>query len=200
MLEADWEACERSYNAQEIKIQERELTYYTKCNAIIAKHAAFFSLIAYSALSMTPSWMARATTSQTKRFFFYIFVSISICFNMLTMVVTSWCMIFGPGLAIRGPPGSMKRAVSGMRDEEFMTHLFFACGQGFLTLSAVALGFLKLPLAVAIIVAIILSFFFTSTIVWYVRRPRAYFALETDLNQIDFESRMERDEPLLHDL
>ena len=90
MLEADWEACERGYYAGELRIQEKELRLYTKCNAIIAKHAAFFALIAYSALSMTPHWLDEALTSQTKKFFFYNFVVVAIGFNMLTMVVTSW--------------------------------------------------------------------------------------------------------------
>lgn len=201
MLEADWEACERGYIAGELRIQEKEMTLYTKCNAIIAKHAAFFSLIAYSALSMTPQWLDAALTSQTKRFFFYIFVSIAIGFNMLTMVVTSWCMIFGPGLAIRGPPGSMKRAVSGMRDEETMTHLFFACGQGFLTLAAIALGFLKFPLAVAVLVAVVLSFWLVATLVWYNRRPRRVFSLDGfEDDGIDFEEQMAKDDPHNHDL
>ena len=78
--------------------------------------------------------------SETKRFFFYQFVVIALCFDLLTMVVTSWCMIFGPGLAIRGPPGSMKRAVDGMRAEESPAQLFFALGPSFLTLAAVAIS------------------------------------------------------------
>jgi hypothetical protein len=193
MLEADWEACERGYYAGELRIQEKELRLYTKCNAIIAKHAAFFALIAYSALSMTPHWLDEALTSQTKKFFFYNFVVVAIGFNMLTMVVTSWCMIFGPGLAIRGPPGSMKRAVEGMRDEEAMTHLFFALGQVFLTLAAVALGFLKLPLAVACCIAVILVLFLGSTLAWYMRRPRASFSLTDFDGDVDFEALMLKD-------
>ena len=66
MLEADWEACERGYYAGELRIQEKELRLYTKCNAIIAKHAAFFALIAYSALSMTPHWLDEALTSHRR--------------------------------------------------------------------------------------------------------------------------------------
>ena len=193
MLEADWEACERGYYAGELRIQEKELRLYTKCNAIIAKHAAFFALISYSFLSMTPKWLDAALTSETKRFFFYNFVVIAIGFNMLTMVVTSWCMIFGPGLAIRGPPGSMKRAVEGMRDEEKMTHIFFALGQVFLTLSAIALGFLKLDLAVACTIAVVLLLFLGTALTWYVKRPRRSFSLTDFDADVDFEEMMLKD-------
>ena len=124
---------------------------------------------------------------------FYSLASISIGFNILTMAISSWCMIFGPGLAIRGPPGSMKRAVEGMRDEEKMTHIFFALGQVFLTLSAIALGFLKLDLAVACSSAVVLLLFLGTALTWYVKRPRRSFSLTDFDADVDFEEMMLKD-------
>ena len=43
----------RDTQQQLARIQEKELVLYTACNGVIAKHAAFFSLIAFSALTMT---------------------------------------------------------------------------------------------------------------------------------------------------
>ena len=61
---------------------------------------------------------------------FYSLASISIGFNILTMAISSWCMIFGPGLAIRGPDGSMSRAVAGMYQERKWALRFFWLGTG----------------------------------------------------------------------
>ena len=55
-----------------------------------------------------------------------------------TLCISSWCMIFGPGLAIRGPDGSMSRAVEGMYAERKWALRFFWAGLIFIMLSGVA--------------------------------------------------------------
>ena len=56
------------------------------------------------------------------------------------MAISSWCMIFGPGLAIRGPDGSMSRAVAGMYQERKWALRFFWLGICFIMLSGIALA------------------------------------------------------------
>ncbi|KAJ8604451.1 hypothetical protein CTAYLR_000916 [Chrysophaeum taylorii] len=148
MLDADWDAAKAHFDAVDLRIREKELAQFTSSHAIVAKQAAFFTLVAYSAITMTPRWMSDADGGRPRRFFLYTFLSITIGFNMLSMVICSWCMIFGPGLAIRGPPGSMARAISGMHSEERVVHVTFAMGIIFLVLSAITLAFTKLDVSV----------------------------------------------------
>jgi hypothetical protein len=44
--------------------------------------------------------------------------------------------MFGPGLALRGPAGSMKEAVDAMKQEQELTYTFFKIGVFFIHLSA----------------------------------------------------------------
>ena len=74
---------------------------------------------------------------------FYSLLSISIGFNMLTLCSSTWCMIFGPGLAIRGPEGSMSRAVEGMYVERKWALRFYGCGLFFLVFGGIVLAWLK---------------------------------------------------------
>ena len=111
---------------------------------------------------------------------FYSLASISIGFNILTMAISSWCMIFGPGLAIRGPDGSMSRAVAGMYQERKWALRFFWLGIAFIILSGVALGWVKFdPYISVTMTAIFLGFL--SFMVYYmtrVTRPRFRFPKE----------------------
>lgn len=49
-------------------------------------------------------------------------------FEMICLVNTSFCVMFGPGLALRGPDGSMHAAVDGLMLEYRRAALFFGAG------------------------------------------------------------------------
>jgi hypothetical protein len=86
-------------------------------------------------------------------------------------------MIFGPGLAIRGPDGSMSRAVEGMYAERKWALRFFWIGLFFIMLSGISLGWLKyhvktaLTMTVIFVIFIGLFFFYIK----YITRPRFRF-------------------------
>ena len=100
---------------------------------------------------------------------FYSLASISIGFNILTMAISSWCMIFGPGLAIRGPDGSMSRAVAGMYQERKWALRFFWLGIAFIILSGVALGWVKFDPYISVTMTVIFLGFL-SFMVYYMTR------------------------------
>mmetsp|Transcript_16710 Transcript_16710/g.25110 ORF Transcript_16710/g.25110 Transcript_16710/m.25110 type:complete len:223 (-) Transcript_16710:1686-2354(-) len=191
MLEADWGAAKAQYEAADVRIQEKELENFTQNYAVVAKLSSFFAMIAYSVLTMTPKWTNTAKNSQARRFFLYTFLAIAISFHMLAMVVSSWCMIFGPSLAIRGPPGAMIRAVRGLQQEEVFTHTTFALGMIFLVLAAVMLAFVKLQFVVAVTVAILLLFWLSITLQWFLTRSRRTFSID---NKKDYTTGNEEDD------
>ncbi len=81
------------------------------------------------------------------------------------MINTTFLTIWGPGLALRGPEGSMKRAVEGMLHER--QHIYFAFGLGLfaLILSAIAYTWAQvnqsreaIPLSVTAMLLLALTF------------------------------------------
>ena len=70
--------------------------------------------------------------------------------NIVTMSITSWSMIFGPGLGIRGPPVDpqtgdppMSKAVKGMYAERKLAIRFYLGGLASMGVAGILLGWLK---------------------------------------------------------
>lgn len=65
--------------------------------------------------------------------FFWLSSAFSISFSMHCLLLGSMVIVFAPGLAIRGPLGSMVRAVDGMIEIQsemmgtYVTAIFFLC-------------------------------------------------------------------------
>lgn len=52
----------------------------------------------------------------------------AMCFQLIVVVNATFCTVFGPGLALRGPDGSMHRAVDGLMDEKAVVFKLFCWG------------------------------------------------------------------------
>ena len=63
------------------------------------------------------------------------------------VINTTFLIIWGPGLALRGPEGSMKRAVEGMLQERQQVYQAFGLGLFALMLAAIAYTLVLLILA-----------------------------------------------------
>ena len=87
--------------------------------------------------------------------------------------------MLGPGLALRGPDGSMHRAVDGLMLEYRLTFLFFTMGLIAFHLSALLFAWLEFswPVALAMTVALVMFMYG----MWrYFKRIYQRFALESD--------------------
>ena len=164
MIAADRQELESRLKQLTLQIREKEVTVFTENFAVISTQSAFLTGLGFSGLTMVPTW-ARENADDDPPLFvqdiFYSLVSISIGFNILTLAISSWCMIFGPGLAIRGPDGSMSRAVAGMYQERKWALRFFWAGLIFIMLSGVALGWLKFQFEVSLLITCIFIIFST---------------------------------------
>ena len=157
-----------------LQIREKEISVFTDNFAVLSTQSAFLTGLGFGGLTMVPTWdQSRRNWEVT----FYTLVSISIGFNILTLCISSWCMIFGPGLAIRGPDGSMSRAVEGMYAERKWALRFFWTGLFFIMLSGISLGWLKFNSTSATTMTVIfVGFIFTFfAYVKYITRPRFRF-------------------------
>jgi len=74
--------------------------------------------------------------------------------------MSTLCTIDGPGLALRGPEGSMKVAVDGLKVEQVFIAKFFGAGMFFFHVSALMYAWVAFPdWSVVILLTVMLSIF-----------------------------------------
>lgn len=121
MLYADKNALRTNLKVNLLRIRERELTFYTNNCLSISTQAALLAGFAWFGLTEVP-WEPDA--NEIVQSVYLVVTTLIMGLQMLTVVNATLVAILGPGLALRGPDGSMHKAVDGM-----MTHyrFTFAC-------------------------------------------------------------------------
>ena len=117
MLFADKNALRTQLKVNMLKIRERELNYYTNNCLAISTSSALLAGFAWYGLTEVPFDSNADATVQT---LYLVVTTLIMGLELLTVVNATLCAILGPGLALRGPDGSMHNAVQGM-----MTHYRF---------------------------------------------------------------------------
>jgi len=92
--------------------------------------------------------------------------------------------IYGGGMALRGPPGSMNTAVDGMKKEQITILYFYLATLASFAISMVVSFFIVLTTTAAIVSCI---FFCLLTSTWYYYPLRIYNRFRFDPVDIDFE-------------
>lgn len=123
-----------------LQIREKEIGVFTDNFAVLLTQSAFMTGLGFGGMTQVPTW---GDGKKWEEMVYFTLVSASIGLNILTLCVAAWCMVFGPGLAIRGPDGSMKRAVDGMYLERKWALRFYWTGLILTTFSGIALAWLK---------------------------------------------------------
>lgn len=141
MISADRNELETQVQRSTVAIREKELAAFTENFAVLSTQAVFLSGLGFGGITMTPIWLPEKMV--VWQILFYTACTVGIGFNVLTMCITSWAMIFGPGLGIRGPKGSMSRAVKGMYAERRWALRFYLSGLVSMCIAGVLLAWLK---------------------------------------------------------
>jgi hypothetical protein len=126
MLYADKQALETDLKVCLLGIRERELDFYTQNCRSIGTSAALLAGFAYAGLSSTSDFSEE--TSELSKGLFLIVTLMAMVLNVSAMTGATWCSMLGPGLALRGPDGSMDRAVEGLALEFRLIFLLFMLG------------------------------------------------------------------------
>eukprot|EP00741_Cyanophora_paradoxa_P007412 tig00001128_g7171.t1 len=157
MLAADKQALESSLKKSSLQIRERELNFFTSNFSALATQAALLAGFSYTGLQIDfPDLDARM---MLLRALYYFISTMSMGLNLLTVCNATFCNMFGPGLALRGPDGSMHRAVDGMNYERNWTFKFFCAGMVSFHISGISLAWLKFQWPEATIVSLALLIF-----------------------------------------
>ena len=112
MLYADKRALQTDLKVQLLEIREKELNLYTSNTLTIGMQSAFFA-----GFSSTALMTSVPRTPLLLHFAYLLFTVAGLGLQLGVMVSTALLAMAGPGLALRGPDGSMNVAVDQMISE-----------------------------------------------------------------------------------
>lgn len=115
MLSAENVALENRAIRLMLQIREKELNYITNKYTALGTQSALiggFSLTSLTSLSFSHS------ISPSIRWLFFLFSSLSLSSSLSCILNATFVTVWGPGLALRGPRGSMAKAYYGMIREQ----------------------------------------------------------------------------------
>ncbi len=176
MIHADEHLFTSVVKQRETEIRAKEMELFAGHLGVIATLAAFLAEQSAEGLFLMPDNVAKSANNAWAPFF-WAASALTLVLNALVLVVTTLSMIHGPTLAIRGPAGSMERAVVAMYAmRKWSMRLFFAG-----LLSKVAMAILLVMWKLDTVTALIVSGVFcgfTGVAVYYLAGPeRAKFSM-----------------------
>lgn len=140
-----------------LNIREKELNYWTTTFSTMATMSALIAGFTYGGLTVnlpkdvssliTVGYLAATTLSMT--------------FALLTIIISTFCNMFGPGLALRGGEGSesVHKAIEHMKGESKKSFKFFMVSLSFFHTSCFLLMWLLYSWLVSIIINVVLLIF-----------------------------------------
>lgn len=155
MLFADKRALETNLQVSLLKIREKELQFYTQNCIAIGTQAALLSGFAYNGIIQVD---IPEESSDVLKSFYLCVTTMAMGFELIAVLNSTLCSMLGPGLALRGPDGSMHRAVDGLMLEYRLTFVFFTLGLIMFHISALLFAWLEFswPVALAMTLALIM--------------------------------------------
>jgi len=177
MIAADRQELEVKLKQRALEIREKEVGLFSDNFAVIATQAAFLAGVGFDGLFMLPENIYNKTPSQFHEILFYTSCTLAIGLNILTAVVASYLQIKGPSLAIRGPDGSMSRAIHGMFEERRWLLRFFWAGLLAILIAAIFLGHMKFDSITAWSMTVVIVIFLGIIAIYmrFVVRPKFAF-------------------------
>ena len=129
MILADKQDLQRQLTLSLLRIDEKELEYFTQNCFAMGTQAALFALFGFDKMvearsDVTGGSMGGETAFQIKMAWI-TFNALNMVAGLAAVVKATQMSIRIPGLALRGPEGSMARAVQVMRTEYWRLHAYF---------------------------------------------------------------------------
>lgn len=171
MLFADKRALQTNLKLELLEIREKELNFYTTNCGNLAFLSSIFAGFASTAL------MTHVSKTPPMLHFMYLFSTVcALGLQLSALVSTTLLAMLAPGLALRGPDGSMNAAIDSMIGEYRTAFFMLLLGLLALHASVTFFAWLQFPLGTALIetVLVLISL---SVEVHYIRRTFADFRL-----------------------
>lgn len=126
MLQAFKNDTQMELQVKSLGIREKELNYWNMCLSTMARQGALIAGFTYfSMVSGVP-----ASSSPLLQFLSLVLTILGMSCSLLTVTISAFCTMFGPGLALRGPEGaeSMHKAVDIMQEYAHSSFSVFMLG------------------------------------------------------------------------
>jgi len=155
MLHADKRALEQNLKVNLLRIREKELHFYTENCVAIGTQASLLAGFAYAGLIQVD---IPEHVNETLKTAYLCVTTTAMGLELIAVLNSTLCSMLGPGLALRGPDGSMNKAVDEMMEEYRLTFFFFGTGLVAFHFSALIFAWLEFvwPVAMAMSVTIFL--------------------------------------------
>lgn len=136
MLYADKRALETNLKVSLLQIRERELNFYTQNCLAVGTQSALLAGFAFAGLTQVS---VPHDAHYAVKLLYLLFTTGAMSCELIAVLNTTLLSMLGPGLALRGPDGSMHKAVDGMMYE--YRKAFFTFGLGLIAFHFSALLF-----------------------------------------------------------
>lgn len=125
MIRADAIALQSKIRQRQLEIREKELNFFIDNLNALSTSSALMAGFSFSALTgmevPEESWTSAVII-------YFILQTTSMIFELIALMNATVCVMFGPGLALRGPEDGMDQAVHGLEIEKKITFWYFRYG------------------------------------------------------------------------
>eukprot|EP00004_Rigifila_ramosa_P003767 TRINITY_DN14008_c0_g1_i1.p1 TRINITY_DN14008_c0_g1~~TRINITY_DN14008_c0_g1_i1.p1 ORF type:complete len:219 (-),score=34.17 TRINITY_DN14008_c0_g1_i1:23-658(-) len=178
MLAADKRALESLLTKQALDIAERELQFFVRAIGAVASQGSLLAGFAFSGIVGSQDLDDENALARTT---FYVTAVIAMALQMYVLSQATILMVCGRSLALRGPAGSMQKAVEGMREERKQLFLCFGMGLVFLQFSVIARTWGSLTNNVIAMIVTVIIVLFLVLLSWNMRRVYQRFRIGKSL-------------------
>eukprot|EP00316_Scyphosphaera_apsteinii_P019966 CAMPEP_0119331174 /NCGR_PEP_ID=MMETSP1333-20130426/79972_1 /TAXON_ID=418940 /ORGANISM="Scyphosphaera apsteinii, Strain RCC1455" /LENGTH=628 /DNA_ID=CAMNT_0007340705 /DNA_START=61 /DNA_END=1947 /DNA_ORIENTATION=+ len=168
MLKADKEHLETDLKRSLILIEEKELNFYEQCLNSVGTQAALIAGFASAIIVETASEIMEDSPLSLQVFWIGA-TTLGMLLEIMCVVAAMQLSILVPGLALRGPDGSMSYSLSVCRDEYNVVIRLFYSGLAFFHLSGALYGWAMFKWEVAL-TATLLVMIGCVWLVWHSRK------------------------------
>lgn len=175
MLRAGQQQIFQETNVRLVELRHLEIDYYFTVNAAIGTQSVLIGGFAYGLF--TKNTFNGTEYGKISLAVFYVTSAITIFASIHVVVMSLLLQVYGPGLALHGPSGSMARAAEVMLDEQRQVMFGFILMMSFFAISTVMCFWIAMDLYSACICTAI---FFIAVRQWIFYWRRVYFKLYWD--------------------
>jgi hypothetical protein len=179
MINANQRQVVQTANVNLVALRQAEINYFATFFNNFGTQAALMSSFIINAISQVPGF--DATCNEFWLYWFWITGSIAFIAAMHMLLTCVYVSIYGQGLALRGPVGSMVRAVEGMVQEQEQILVVFVITIVFISFNLCGVFFVMMDYEGAILCTLILLL---AMMIWYTFALRIYnrfkFSRETE--------------------
>jgi hypothetical protein len=175
MLRAGQQQIFQETNVRLVELRHLEIDYYFTVNAAIGTQSVLIGGFAYGLF--TKNTYNGTDYGRFSLAAFYVTSAITIFASIHVVMMTLLLQVYGPGLALHGPAGSMARAAEVMLDEQRQVMIGFILMMVFFALSTVLCFWAAMDLYSA---SICTAVFFIAVRQWLFYWRRVYFKLFWD--------------------